>query len=168
MIEMAVATVSSVLLIGAGVLLVSASGDAANSTIRTQTVQTRADRAIWPVVRDIRRGSLATLQQLDGTTFDDGTTGTGLSMVPVTGWDGAALTGDRFTYWLAIDAGETTGELMRSQTGMPDRVIASNVTDFTITRTDQRLVVTLSVRTGPDDHRGRAATATVEINPRNP
>lgn len=167
-IELAVTTVAATLLIGAGVLVVNIARTSADSSVRVQTVDTRADRALWPIVREARRGSLATLQKLDGTAFSDGETTTGFSVIPVIGWDGGPVTGPRFTYWLDQEVGAVSGVLMRSEEGAADRGIATNVTEFTVTRTDQRLVVSITVRSGPEDDRERTTTASVEISPRNP
>ena len=168
LIELAVSTVVAVLLVGAAVMTTKIARESADSSVRAQTVGTRADRALWPMIRETRRGSLATLQKLDGTAFSDGETTTGFSIEPVTGWDGSLVTGPRFTYWLDLAAGETSGTLMRSEAGAADRQMATNVTAFSVTRVDQRLTVSIEVRSGPEDDRERTVAAGVEIAPRNP
>jgi Tfp pilus assembly protein PilW len=163
-------TVSSALLVGvlAGAnAMVSTSSGLARSTSDEGTAGQRADRALQLVTTAIRRGSLATLNHVDGTAFDSGQSDTGFRIQADVGYNGAAILGTVATYRFDLPAGATEGSILQTQDGLT-RVLVNGVTAFTVTRTGTLLTLDVRARSGPTDDRTRTVHAVVQATTRNP
>lgn len=165
-IEVIIAAALLAFVVGGTVHLLSTSRQLAISSADQHLCDMRTERGLAAIERDLRQGSLASIQHLDGTTFADGDSGAGLTFLPVTGWSGAAVLGDPIEYRLDLPSGETEGDLVRSVAGI-ETTLATGVTEFTATRTGQVFAFTLSTRAGPDDDRGRSSSGTLSVVTRN-
>lgn len=167
LIEVMISATLGVMVLGGSGVLLTASNELALSANRTTTVQTRVDRALWPIVHEIRRASLATIRKADDTTFSDGETSVGISISRVVGFDGSPILGPRTLYRLVTPAGAARGNLVAVSQGRT-RVVARNVTAFSVTRTGRTFSLQISTREGPADDRGRSTAGSVAVAPRNP
>ncbi len=163
LIETIIATTLVAAILGGAISLLDASQKLAESATNERTAARRVDRALTRMSQELRRGSLATVRQLDASSFDDGETDLGFSVQPVTGWDGGPILGDRVTY--EFDA--TTGELVRDD-GLVETVLSRGLTAFTVSRTDTMFTFSTATTAGPTDDRRRTATGTLSMVARNP
>ena len=163
-------TISSALLVGvlAGTnAMVSTSSGVARSTSDEGTAAARADRALQLLTTAIRRGSLATLQRVDGSAFVDGGTDTGFRIQANIDYLGSAVLGTVATYRLDIPAGATEGSILQTQDGVT-RDLVNGVTAFSITRVGTLMTLDIRTQSGPSDDRRRSTHAVVQATSRNP
>jgi Tfp pilus assembly protein PilW len=163
-------TISSALLVGvlAGTnAMVSTSSGLARSTTDAGTAAARADRALQMLTSAIRRGSLATLQHLDGSAFNDGDTDVGFKIQADIDYLGSAVLGTVATYRFDLPAGATEGSILQTQDGVT-RDMVNGVTAFTIRRAGTLMTLDVRTQSGPADARRRSTHAIVQATSRNP
>lgn len=163
LVETVVASSLIAAILGGAISLLDATQDLAESATNQRTAARRVDRALSRMAQELRRGSLATVRQLDDSSFADAETDVGFSMQPVVGWDGAAVLGDRITY--EFDA--TTGEIVRSD-GVIETVLSRGLTGFSVQRTGNLFTFTTQTSAGPADDRSRTASGALSVVARNP
>jgi len=166
LLEVVTATTIAGVLVGSAVRLLLTTGDLAFTATHQRTASQRVERTLTRVGAELRRSSAASAEHADGSTFADGETGTALSIRPVSGWEGAAVLGDRIQYRLEVPAGATEGELIRDD-GLIETLIARRVSGFDVARDGSVFTVTVSARSGPDDDRERTSTGSLSILTRN-
>lgn len=167
LIEVVIATVLLVAVLGSAVTLLDTSNDLAQSVNDERAASMRVDRALGAIADEFRKGSLATATHLDGTTFSDGDTGTGFQIRPIEGWNGAAIQGTQVRYEYSVPAGATEGELIRRE-GPIETLLARGITSFDVSRDRSAFVFTVTAASGPMDDRRRTATGSLRVMARNP
>ncbi len=163
MLEVVVSATLVVAILFASATLFDSSRSLASSLGNERTAMIRVDRSLTRLKGDIRSASLATASHLDGSSFDDGDTGAGLSIrtVRANGAAPALLTTIVFSYDSA------RGELVRRQ-GQIETVVARGITAFTVTRDDTAFVFSVTSAAGPEDDRGRTSRGSLRVVARNP
>jgi hypothetical protein len=166
-VEVAVsATILIAILAGTNAMMDTSSG-VAQSTTNQGNASARADRALQLLASAIRKGSLATLQKLDGSTFSDGQNDVGFKIQEDTGYNGSAILGPITTYQFVLPVGATEGSITQTQNGV-GRVLVNGVTAFTVTRAGDLLTLDVQTESGPADDRLRTVHGVVQVTTRNP
>jgi hypothetical protein len=163
-------TISAALLLvilGAAATMVSASSALSQSTNNVGNASNRADRTLEALVDAMRRGSIASVLQPNGTYFSEGTTSDGFAVRAVTAYTGGRVVGPSVLYRFVIATGATEGQVIRTENGV-QRVVANGVTAFSVSRTGNLFTFDIRTRSGPTDDRARRIHATVQTTPRNP
>jgi len=167
LIETVIGAALLVVVIGAATVLAMASSGVQQSTNDATTAAMRADRALQFVASALRKGSLATLRQSDGTAFASGTSSSGFQIQAVTNYNGAAVLDTAATYHFDIVGGAASGSLIQTQNGV-DRVLVTGVTSFTVTRANSLFTIDIRTRSGSfTDDRARTVHATLQVASRN-
>lgn len=163
-------TISAALLVvilGGAAMMVSASSALSKSSNDLGNASNRADRTLELLADALRRGSLASTLQPNGSYFSDGTSSNGFKVRAVTAYTGGRVVGPSVSYDFVLPAGKTEGQIIRTENGV-QRIVANGVTAFSVTRTGNLFDVDIRTRSGPTDDRARRVHANVEITPRNP
>ena len=167
LIEVVIATVLLVAVLGSALTLLDTSNSLAQSVNDERAAAMRVDRALGSIADEFRKGSLATATHLDGTTFSDGDAGDGFQIRPIEGWNGAAVLGTQIRYELSIEVGAPAGELVRRE-GSIETLLARGITDFSVTRDGSSFLFTVQSQSGQQDDRLRTASGTLRVMARNP
>jgi type II secretory pathway component PulJ len=167
LVEVLISSALAVLLLGGATMLLQSTQTLADSSDRMNAAQMRSDRALWPLVDDMRRGSMASVATTGGATFSDGTADSGISLQRVEGFEGDILRGTTIDYRWVVPGGATEGSLVRTQDGV-DRTLARRVEAFSITRAGELFTVSITTVSGPNDDRARRSNASIAVTPRNP
>jgi prepilin-type N-terminal cleavage/methylation domain-containing protein len=167
LIEVLVAASLAVGVLGSAIALLDTSRDLAQSVNDQRVASTRVDRALHAISEEFRKGSLATAQHPDGTTFSDGDTDMGFQIAPVEGWNGSALLGDAVSYRFIREPGASEGDLVRQELSVQS-VIARSITSFSVARAGSSFVFEITAESGFADDRRRKATGTLRVMARNP
>ncbi len=166
-----VETVISVALVvgvlGAAVALLDTSNDLAQSVNDERAAAIRVDKGLTSISEEFRKGSLATVLHLDGTTFSDGDTDVGFMMRRVVGWNGSTVQSAQVRYEVVTSSGFGTGELIR-QEGTLQTVLARGITAFRVTRSGTSFTFQIDAASGQTDDRQRKASGSVRVVARNP
>lgn len=163
-------TISAALLVvilGAASAMVTASTALSKSSNDLGNASNRANRTLELLADALRRGSIASVLQPNGTYFTDGTTANGFKVRAVTAYIGGRVVGNSVSYDFVLPAGATEGQVIRTDNGVQS-VVANGVTAFSVARVGNLFNFDIRTRSGPTDDRGRAVHATVQITPRNP
>ncbi len=167
LVETLIASTLAVFVFGAATALLSASNDLAQSASHERTAAMRVDRVLRTLGDEIRRGSLASARQLDGTTFSDGEVDTGLQIRPVEGFAGSPITGDLAEYRLDGAIAPEGRDLVRAE-GPVITTLARGITGFDVRRVGNAIILDMSAASGPLDDRRREAEGQLIIVARNP
>jgi len=167
LVEVVIAVVLLAAVLGSAVTLLDTSSDLAQSVNDERAAAMRVDRALASIADEFRKGSLATAQHLDGSTFSDGDTGTAFQIQPILGWDGTAILGTQVRYEYTIAAGATEGELVRRE-GAIETLLARGITSFGIQRIGSAFEFTVTAESGQTDDRRRRASGSLRVMARNP
>ncbi len=167
LIEVVIAMALMSIVLGGAVTLINTSTSLAQSIDNERIAAQRVDRALAKIADEFRKGSLATAVHPDGSTFEDGDAAVGYEIRPVTGWDGALVTGDLIGYRFDIDVGATEGEIVKVEDSV-ETLLARGVTAFTVARSGNVFIFGVSARSGPTDDRERTATGELRVMARNP
>jgi hypothetical protein len=155
-----------VLLAGANAM-VSASNNVAQTTNDLGSASNRADRTLAALSDALRRGSLDSVRLLNDTPFIDGASDQGFRVRQVQVFRGSAILASPVEYRFDLPGGATEGSIVRTQDGI-QRVLASGVTSFDVSRSGNLFRLDIRTRSGPGDDRGRAVHAALEVAARNP
>jgi len=167
LIEVTVSVTLMVAVLGSAFALLDSSSELAQSVSDQRVASTRVDRALSAIADEFRKGSLATVQHPDGTTFSDTETDSGFQIRPVSGWNGGAVQGEFVTYQLILEPGATEGDLVRQELSV-QTVLARSITSFTATRAGSAFTFQVTAFSGQMDHRRRSSTGTLRVMARNP
>lgn len=167
LLEVVIAMALLVGVLGSAMTLLDTSRALSQSVQDQQIANARVDRALALISDEFRKGSLATAQHPDGSTFSDGDTDTGFQIQPVTGWNGTAVLGDAVTYQFIRAVGATEGELIRDELGV-ETLMVREITSFSVTRSGNAFVFTVTAESGYQDDRRRTASGTLRVMARNP
>lgn len=167
LIEVAVVTsIAGAILLVAGTILRGTTG-ISQSTNNIGASATRAQGALQKAADVLRKASLATVQSQDGTPFSDGEAGSWIRFRTVTGYDGAITLSQPVILRFDRAVGAETGNVVLDD-GVRPRILAREVTTFTIVRAGTLFTITCSARSGPADDGRRTTTGSVVASPRNP
>ena len=167
LVEVVIAVTLMAGILGSAFALLDTSSGLAQSVSDQRVASTRVDRALSAIADEFRKGSLATAQHPDGTTFSDGDTDTGFQIRPIKGWNGSAIQGDVVSYQLIREDGATSGDLVRHELSV-QTVIARTITGFTVERSGSAFIFSVTAESGQLDDRRRTATGTIRVMARNP
>jgi hypothetical protein len=167
LIEAVVAGGLLVVVLGATTAIVKASTSLAQSTNDAGVASNRATRALRTMATAVRRGSLATVETLDGKTLSPGATDRGFRIRPVLTSTVPPSLGAKIEYRLDVPAGAAEGSLVELRDGIP-AVLADGVSSFSVSRTGNLFTLDVTTHSGPRDDRGRTVHAVLGVSPRNP
>jgi len=163
-------TISAALLVvilGGAAMMVTASSALSKSSNDLGNASNRADRTLELLADHMRRGSIASILQPNGTYFSDGTSANGIKLRAVTAYTGGRVVGPSVSYDFVLPPGKTEGQIIRTENGV-QRIVANGVTAFSVSRTGNLFTFDINTRSGPTDDRARRIHANVQITPRNP
>ncbi len=167
MAEVLIASSLGVAVLSGATVLLQGASERSDASVDRKVAVTRADRALWPLVDDLRKASLASAVTPGDVAFVHGTSDTGIAVEPVIGFRGEVVRGAPIVYRWDIPAGATTGAVVRIEGGRR-RILARGVTAFAITRERSTFHIRLTTAVGANDDRNRTVTATASVSPRNP
>ncbi len=166
LLEIVGASAITIVLVGSAIRLLLTTEDLAFTATQQRSASQRVERVLTRIGAELRRSSLGSAQHADASTFADGDTGNALSIQPVSGWEGAAVLGDRIEYRLDVPAGETEGDLIRDD-GIIETLVARRISGFDVERDGPVFTITISARSGPADDRERESTGSLSVLTRN-
>jgi len=167
LVEVTIAVTLMAAVLGSAFALLDTSSGLAQSVSDQRVASMRVDRALSAIADEFRKGSLATAQHPDGTTFSDTDTDSGFQIRPITAWNGSASQADFVSYQLIRAAGATEGDLVRQELSV-QTIVARSITSFNVSRAGSAFVFEITAASGQLDDRRRIATGTLRVMARNP